>query len=87
MKRVDVADDTDSGTTSVTFTFDSRNARELEEVGALLRTARAMTPDQAWLGTELDAHLAYFSVLERSARGSTPTGFRSSIEETPVEKP
>jgi hypothetical protein len=77
MKDVHVNDDTEKGTTTVSFTFDSRNARDLSEIGALFQTARAMTSEQAWLGTELEAHLAYFSVLERGARGVIPIGFRS----------
>ena len=69
MRRIDVSDDTEKGTTSVTFTFDGHDARELREISQLFQVARAMTPEQGRISVEIEAHLAYFDVLERGARG------------------
>lgn len=82
MRCVDVNDDTEKGTVAVTFTFDAHDARELHEIGELFQVARSMTSEQGRLGVEIEAHLAYFAVLERGARGLGTIGFRSE-EATP----
>ena len=76
MRRIGVDEDVEKGTTSVTFTFDAHDSRELREIGSLFQVARSLTSAQGRLAVEIEAHLAYFDVLERGARCLAKIGFQ-----------
>lgn len=81
MRRCDVTDDAETGKITLSFTFDGHDARELHEIVAMVQVARSMSRGNSRLDIELEAHEAYFVVLERGARGLPAVGFRAEPSE------
>lgn len=72
MRRCEVTDAADTGMVTVAFTFDGHDARELAEIVGLVQLARGLAQPNNRLALELDAHYAYFTVLEQGpSRRST----------------